>query len=159
MQGVGKWSNPTYNELNGEFATDRNGTTIGNETVFRLTFKVSDNSKSSFEISLKNIAASNGESDIKVEDIKTEISVSGNSSGNIIPDENNTNDPFISVDEPTQKDGPENNKVANNNSIENTNQVIPDTGSSSSILAVLIAVAGILSIISFVRMRKNEERV
>ena len=147
MQGVGKWSNPTYNELNGEFATDRNGTTIGNETVFRLTFKVSDNSKSSFEISLKNIAASNGESDIKVEDIKTEISVSGNSSGNIIPDENNTND------------GPENNKVANNNSIENTNQVIPDTGSSSSILAVLIAVAGILSIISFVRMRKNEERV
>lgn len=162
MQGVGKWSNPTYNELNGEFATDRNGTTIGNETVFRLTFKVTNNSKSNFEISLKNIVASNGDVDIKAEDIKTEMRVSGNSSsndGNIIPIENNTNDPFISLDEPTEKDGQVNNKVGDKNSIENTNQVMPDTGSSSSVLAVLIATAGLLSIVSFVRMRKNEERM
>lgn len=163
MQGVGKWSNPTYNELNGEFATDRNGTTIGNETVFRLTFKVTNSSKSNFEISLKNIVASNGDIDIKAEDIKTEMSVSGGNSssddGNIIPVENNTNDPFISVDDPTEKDGIGNNKVGNNNAIENTNQVMPDTGSSSSVLAVLIAAAGLLSIVSFVRMKKNEERM
>lgn len=158
MQGVGKWSSPSYNELNGEFATDRNGNTIGNETIFRITFKVTEQSKQDFEISLKNISASNGNEDIKIEDVKTEMSLKNTTSNpdDIIPtnpNENNTNDPFISIDDPETPNGVGNN--ISNGTL--TNQTIPDTGSSNSMLAVLIGVAGILAVVSFVRMRKNEE--
>ncbi len=156
MQGVGKWSSPSYNELNGEFATDRNGNTIGNETMFRITFKVTEQSKQNFEISLKNISASNGNEDIKIEDIKTEISLEDDD--NIIPTDpsgNNTNGPFI--DDPETPNGVGNN-IVNGNGIL-TNQTIPDTGSSNSMLAVFIGVAGILAVVSFIKMRKNEERI
>lgn len=158
MQGVGKWSSPSYNELNGEFATDRNGNTIGNETMFRITFKVTEQSKQNFEISLKNISASNGNEDIKIEDIKTEISLKDDD--NIIPTDpsgNNTNGPFI--DDSETPNGVGNNIVNGNGNGILTNQTIPDTGSSNSMLAVFIGVAGILAVVSFIKMRKNEERI
>ena len=121
-----------------------------------IQFKVTEQSKQNFEISLKNISASNGNEDIKIEDIKTEISLEDDD--NIIPTDpsgNNTNGPFI--DDPETPNGVGNN-IVNGNGIL-TNQTIPDTGSSNSMLAVFIGVAGILAVVSFIKMRKNEERI
>lgn len=148
MEGKGEWSKPTYNEANGEFVTDRNGYAEEDETVFTITFKVEEESKQNLEIILTNISASNGNEDLKVDEINVRVTVESSADDdNIIP--RDLDDPFI-------EDG---NETENKNgNVAQTNQTMPDTG-SSNVVVILIAVATVAAIVSFVRMKKIEERM
>lgn len=157
MNEKGEWSKPTYNEVNGKLVTDRNGYATENETAFTMTFKVKEESKESLKIVLSNITASNGNEDIKIEDINTTISVK-DGTGNILPpdeDNNNTNDPFIS-EEPTGTNQIKDGDITSNNTT--TEKDMPDTGSSNLIIT-LVTIAGVATIVSFVRMKKANEQV
>lgn len=148
MEGKGTWANPTYNEENGKLVTERNGYATSNETVFTMVFKVKQESKENLEIVLSNVSASNGDQDIKVDDINTTVSVKED----ILPDNDKKDEPFISEN------------TTGENSVNNTtdNKVVsgkdmPDTG-SSNVVVILVAIATIATAVSFVRMQKaNKE--
>lgn len=152
MERQGEWAKPTYNELNGEFVTERSDYTKSNETIFTITFKVKEDSKQNLEIAIRNITASNGVKDIETSDAVTRVTVMS-----IVPDEkpdDNTNKPNGTTQDPELVMGEDNNK--NNNKVS-SDKDLPDTGISNTMVPVSIAVISIIAVASFIKMRKIDE--
>lgn len=106
MEGENTWATPSYNDANGKFATDRGDYGASDETVFKITFKVKEESKQNLTITLVEASASNGKDEVKLKDIKTNITV-----------KNGTTNP----DNPNPNTNTSNNNTSDNNNTTNTN--------------------------------------
>jgi hypothetical protein len=60
------WAKPTYNKESKKFVMDREALSKDNENIFKIRFKVNDNSTKNPKISLKNLVGSNGNEEIQV---------------------------------------------------------------------------------------------
>ncbi len=110
MKGENSWSTPSLNEANGKLIVDRGSLVNKPETVFKMTFRVNEQSVENPTISLKNITVSGGEEDINVPDISKTITIQG---GTVTPDPTPT---------PDDNNQPENNNGDNANGNQNNNQ-------------------------------------
>lgn len=125
MEGENTWARPSYNDDNGKFATDRNDYATSDETVFKVTFKVKEQSKQNLTILLNEVAGSNGKDEVKLNNIKANITVKNGTSN---PEEPNpsTN---TTTDNTTNNNTVNNNKnnttssnnIVNNNTTNNSN--------------------------------------
>lgn len=130
FEGAENWSNPSYYDQSKKFATDRNDRTTSDETVFKITFKVKEESKDTINISLPTVSASNGKDEVKLTDIKTSVTLKKGTSDpdNPNPDQpkpdnpeqntNTTTDPKPNTN--TNNDNNNKNIIANN-TLKNTN--------------------------------------
>lgn len=156
MERQGEWAKPTYNELNGEFVTERGDYATNNEAVFKITFKVKEESKQNLEIAIRNITASNGVKDIESADATTRVTVMS-----IIPDEKpdtNPNTPNDTTQTPELVMGEDNNSNKNNNKVASEKD-LPDTGLSNTMVPVIIAMISIIAVLSFIKMRKIDKEI
>ena len=155
MEAQGKWTKPSYNEANRKFVTDRdNSYATKDETLFKITFKVKEESKKDITITLKDISASNGKEDIKTDNVSKAITIKdstvpdtkpgdgneGNNNGS-----NNGNNVGNNIGNNVGNNVGNNsgNNSSNNNSIYNNK--IPQAGENNGIIIfciiVLIAIA------------------
>ena len=131
MEAQGKWTKPSYNEANGKFATDRdNSYATKDETLFKITFKVKEESKKDITITLKDISASNGKEDIKTDNVSKVITIKNATVPDTKPGDNNDGNNA-------------GNNASNNNSIYNNK--IPQAGENNTMIIfciiILIAIA------------------
>lgn len=113
MEGKNGWSNPSYNEDNGKFVLDRSSFALTNETMIQVTFKVKEQAKKNVNITMKNIAISDGNQEATIADSVVAIAVKDGSSNN---DNNNNNDNNGN----NGNDNMINNNTIANNTITNT---------------------------------------
>ncbi len=147
MEAQGKWTKPSYNEANGKFATDRdNSYATKDETLFKITFKVKEESKKDITITLKDISASNGKEDIKTDNVSKVITIKNATVPDTKPGDNNDgNNAGNNVGNNIGNNVGNNsgNNTSNNNSIYNNK--IPQAGENNTMIIfciiILIAIA------------------
>lgn len=154
MEAQGKWTKPSYNEANGKFVTDRdNSYATKDETLFKITFKVKEESKKDITITLKDISASNGKEDIKTDNVSKAITIKDSTVPDTKPGDgnegnngsNNGNNVGNNIGNNVGNNVGNNsgNNSSNNNSIYNNK--IPQAGENNGIIIfciiVLIAIA------------------
>lgn len=137
MEGENTWARPSYNDDNGMFATDRNDYATNDETVFKITFKVKEQSEKKLTITLNDIAGSNGKDEVKLNNIKANITVKNGTStpDDPKPDTNTTKDDNTNTSTNTNTNN-NNNNTANdnkNNTTNNNNSVNNNTNSNSNV--------------------------
>lgn len=133
MSGQNSWANPSYNEANGKLVTDRGSLTSSDETVFKITFKVKENSKANTTITLKDIAVSNGMEEIKVANLTKTIDIKTASPAP--KPENTTNTTNTNTTNTTPTNSTNNNGGNNNtnqNSTNNNGNGSSGTGTNNS---------------------------
>lgn len=83
IEGLNNWETPSngssYNVENGKIAITKSGFAKDNETVIRITFSVTEESKKDLDVTLKEISLSDGTGILKVEDISKSITVKNGS--------------------------------------------------------------------------------
>lgn len=112
-----KWARPSYNENNGKFATDRDDYGTGDEVIFKITFKVKEQSKENLTITVSEIAGSNGKDEVKLNNIKTDISLK---KVDPKPDDPKPDDPKPDDPKPNTNTNTDNNNTTTNNNTTNT---------------------------------------
>ena len=134
MEGQNKWARPSYNENNGKFATDRDDYGTSDEIIFKITFKVKDQSKENLTITINEVAGSNGKDEVKLNDIKTGITVKN---GTLTPDEPKPDEPKPNTNTNTDNNNTTNNTVNNNknNTTNNDNSNKNTVNKSNNIIA------------------------
>lgn len=134
MEGQNKWARPSYNENNGKFATDRDDYGTSDEVIFKITFKVKDQSKENLTITINEVAGSNGKDEVKLNDIKTGITVKN---GTLTPDEPKPDEPKPNTNTNTDNNNTTNNTVNNNknNTTNNDNSNKNTVNKSNNIIA------------------------
>ncbi len=79
MEGQNNWETPTslvsYNSENGKIAITRATVSKNNEVIFKMVFKVKEESKENATIKLKNITIADGDKPYKIDLIKKDIIV------------------------------------------------------------------------------------
>lgn len=79
MEGQNNWETPTslvsYNPENGKIAITRATVSKNNEVIFKMVFKVKEESKENATIKLKNITIADGDKPYKIDLIKKDITV------------------------------------------------------------------------------------
>lgn len=140
MEGQNKWARPSYNENNGKFATDRDDYGTSDEVIFKITFKVKDQSKENLTITINEVAGSNGKDEVKLNDIKTGITVKNGTStpDEPKPDEPKPEDPKPNTNTNTDNNNTTNNTVnndKNNNTTNNNNSNKNTVNKSNNIVA------------------------
>lgn len=115
LEGQNSWATPSYNENNGKFATDRGDYGTGDETIFKIIFKVKEESQKNVVITLVEASGSNGKDEVELKDIKTAITVKD---GITKPDNPNTN---TSTDNNTTNNNTTNSNTVNNDKNNTTN--------------------------------------
>lgn len=125
------WSKPSYNEKSQKFATDRDGYGKDDETVFKVTFKVKEEAKENLVIELSEASASNGEDEVKLEGIKTSVTVK---SGTSKPDDSKPDDqkPDINTSTDDNNTNTNTNTNNNNNNTQNTNSNKDDKNTNTN---------------------------
>lgn len=178
IQGVNGWETPTtglsYNESNGKFVITKSEFGKNDETIFKLTFTVKNESKQSYTITLKDMSLADGITLAKVDD-KSIIIKEGNQIPNPQPgdDSNTGNDSKPGDDSNIGNDSkPGDNSNTSNNSrpgddsntsnnisdVDNTvaNNRIPKAGKRKLInpisIGIIIISAGI---IFFIKIKKD----
>lgn len=131
MEGQNKWARPSYNEDNGKFATDRDDYGTSDEVIFKITFKVKEQSKENLTVTLNEVAGSNGKDEVKLNNIKTDITVKNGISNpdNPKPEEPNTN---TSTDNTNTTNNNTVNNDKNNNTNNNANNNIANTSNNTT---------------------------
>ena len=140
MEGQNGWESPSvgssYNEANGKIAITRNGLGKNDETIFKITFKVKEETKKNLLITLRNISLADGTSPLSVKQVYKNITIqegTDNPVPNPTPDDNDNQLPVI----------PDTNNT--NNDIA-PDEKLPQTGVSNTLvgvgLATTIAIAG-----------------
>lgn len=192
--GQNGWS-MTYNDAEGIMLLENNALIKDNGALFKVTFKVKENSKPNLTIRLKDITAAGAGDEISVVNVEKAIVIksdssnnggnnsgdnSGSNSGDNNDDSNNdsnNNNNNSNNNEnnngESSNNGSNNNGNANGNNNQNTisntddkNQTgnttdesknnvvkIPQTGENDTIIFVLIGVATVLAVISFIRLK------
>ncbi len=188
IEGRNEWETPTngltFNEENGKIAITKSGFAKKNETIFKITFKVKEQSAKNPTITLKNITASGGiaTGDIPVADmtktitVKTPVTPANNTvntntntntntnPGTVIKPTNNTN-----TNTNTNAGATNENKAPTNPS---TNSTIVATTSNSStqpdsvktgilpktgatrVLLVVLGITAVVSVVFYIKMKK-----
>lgn len=125
FEGAENWATPSYYDQSKKFATDRADRTTSDESVFKITFKVKDQSKDTINISLPTVSASNGKDEVKLTNIKTSVTLKKESSkpDNPNPDNPNPDQPKPDNPNPDQPkpEDPKPNTNTNTNPKPNTN--------------------------------------
>lgn len=79
IEGTKSWETPSigssYNKENGKIAITRNGFGKENETIIKITFRVTEESKKDLTVKLKDVALSDGEEIVKIDEIAKDIKV------------------------------------------------------------------------------------
>lgn len=151
MEPQGDWTKPSYNEANRKFAIDRdNNYATKDETMFTITFKVKSDSKKDITIALKDIVASNGKEDIKVDNVSKSITIKNSTVPDKKPD-NTVSDNNIGNNTGNNVGNNSGNKVNNNNSIFNGK--IPQTGENSPIIIFCIIALIAVVVVYFVKIK------
>ncbi len=132
MSGQNSWANPSYNEANGKLVTDRGSLTSSDETVFKITFKVKENSKSNTTITLKDIAASNGIEEIKVSNLTKTINIKSATTEPNPKPENTTNTTNTTNNGNTNTSNNNGGGNSNNNTSQNSNTNNGNGGSGTN---------------------------
>ena len=125
LEGESKWARPSYNEDNGKFATDRDDYGTTDEVMFKIFFKVKEQSKENLTITVSDIAASNGKDEVRLDAIRTNVKVK-NGSPNTPDDKPSTN---TSVNNTTTNN---NTTAVNNTSSNNTTNNNGNNGNNNS---------------------------
>lgn len=176
MEAQGNWTKPAYNAENGKLVVDRNDEyATTEEVVTKITFKAKENiNANDVKIALKDISSSNGIGDIFSEDANTTVKIKNPGSENPGGNTNNTNQdqnkPGNTSNNGSANTGDLNtNKnsstAINNNQNSNSNKtikantsdnlkngVLPNAGTTSIVLGVILLVIAIALII-YARIR------
>lgn len=169
MEAQGNWTKPSYNEANGKFVTDRdNNYATKDETVFKIIFKVKDESKKDITITLKDIVASNGKEDIKTDNASKAITIKNSTVPDTKPGDNNEgNNTGNNVGNNIGNNTGNNvgNNVGNNTSKNNSiyNNKIPQAGENNGIIIFCIIVLIAIVATYFVKIKiinkKSEKEI
>lgn len=173
---VSNWDTPIYNIANGKFASVRSDATCSNETqnvaIIKLTVK--DNvTVGTTNISLTNIASSNGESTISSSNTSTTLNIVTNNSNTPSSDSNSNNNNNNSNNNNSTNNNNNNNNQNNSSNINNNNQNnssninnntsnnssssnsnLPQTGEYDFIIIFAILLFTIICVYSFVNYKK-----
>lgn len=124
MDGQSKWATPSYNDNNGKFATDRDDYGTSDEVIFKITFKVKEQSKENLTITLNDVAGSNGKDEVKLNNIKTDISLkkADPKPDNPKPDNPKPDNPKPDDPKPNNNTTSDNNNTTTNNNTVNNNK-------------------------------------
>lgn len=83
IEGLNNWETPvngsSFNVENGKIAITKSGFAKENETIIRITFQVTEESKKDLNVTLKEISLSDGTGIVKVEEISKSITVKNGS--------------------------------------------------------------------------------
>ena len=120
MKGENTWADPSYFDDTRIFVTDRGDYTTNEETVFKIKFKVKEQSKKNLVIKLKEVSASDGNNEEKLTNIATNITVK-NGASNPGSDTNTTNNNTTTNNTNTNNNNNNNNNNSNKNNSINTN--------------------------------------
>lgn len=123
MEGQNGWETPsngsTFNEENGKIGITRNGVGKNNETIFKMTFQVKEESKQNLVVSLSDIVISDGTVPFKISNVFQIITVTEktqNSNYNVgdnkQPDSNKTPNVNTNSNTTTKTPSNENKKTA-----------------------------------------------
>lgn len=123
MEGQNGWETPsngsTFNEENGKIGITRNGVGKNNETIFKMTFQVKEESKQNLVVSLSDIVISDGTVPFKISNVFQIITVTEktqNSNSNVgdnkQPDSNKTPNVNTNSNTTTKTPSNENKKTA-----------------------------------------------
>ena len=148
MEGQNGWETPingsSYNKANGKMVLTRNGLGTNAETIFKITFKVKEESKQNLMIALKNITVADGYSPAKVTSAYKNITIKGGIKNPVpTPDDN---------DSSTTKN-PDTNKD------DTKKGLLPNAGSETFFWVVFI-IGTILLIVAttfYIKMKKIKE--
>lgn len=103
-KGDNTWDTPEYHKESGLFIIDREDRGKSTETLFKMIFRVNESSTKNPTISISNIEASNGENDLKTNNVSVSITVSDKST---TPSVSPTTSPTVTPSqEPTQSPKP-----------------------------------------------------
>ena len=155
MEAQGKWTKPSYNEANGKFVTDRdNSYATKGETLFKITFKVKEESKKDITITLKDISASNGKEDIKTDNVSKVITIKNATVPDTKPGDNNDgNNAGNNIGNNVGNNAGNNvgNNTSNNNSIYNNK--IPQAGENNTMIIFCIIMLIVIATTYFMKIR------
>ncbi len=187
IEGVNGWETPTkgssYNEANGKFVITKNGLGKNDETIFKLTFTVKNESKQNVVISLKDMTLADGIAPAKTDATSKSITIKdgtqnpdqkpgdgSNTDNNQKPgDSSNTDNnqkPGDGSNTGNSSNNNNNQKPGNNTNTTNiiskgdntiTNQKIPKTGNKSSIVIIGIGITIVIAILLLIKMKFIKE--
>ena len=148
MEGQNGWESPSvgssYNEANGKIAITRNGLGKNDETIFKITFKVKEETKKNLLVTLRNITLADGTSPLSVKQVYKNITIqegTDNPVPNPTPDDNDNTLPVI----------PNTNNTVTNDTAPDTK--LPQTGVSNVFIVVGIVATLTIAVVCFVKMR------
>lgn len=180
------WAKPTYNKESKKFVMDREDLSKDDENIFKIRFKVNDNSAKNPKVSLKNLVGSNGNEDINTSDVtisvnvNTEAVVNPTTSPSTEPSSSPTTSPTTSPTiKPTQS--PSSNNNSNNNNSNNNNnggssnnssknndtkkittsnssESLPFTGNENIVIGILCIAIAALATISFIKIKEINKK-
>lgn len=181
MEAQGKWTKPSYNDENGKLVLDRNdGYATTEETMFKVTFKAKEDiSVNDTKIAIKEISSSNGITDIFSAETTTTIKIknpgpvnpgegdkpntnttpggnttgntsNNNNKGNTTTNNNNKNNVGTDTNKGTTTN--DNKTIKANTSDNLKNGVLPNAGTTSIVLGVILLVIAVALII-YTRIR------
>lgn len=161
MVPQGDWTKPSYNEANGKFVTDRDKNyATKDESVFKIIFKVKEESKKDLTISIKDISASNGKEDIKTDNVSKVITIKNSTVPDTKPgDSNEGNNIGNNIGNNVG------NNVGNNTNKNNSiyNNKIPQAGEKNGIIIFCIIVLIAIVATYFVKIKiinkKSEKEI
>ncbi len=172
MSGADNWSNPSYNEANGKFITDRSGLTKTDESVAKVTFKVKSTAASTTSVKLNSVEVSGGDGVFKLGESTTTINVKNgtstenpgtNSNTTTDNNKNNTSINNVSNSTVTNKTNSTSNTINTANKNTTTNQVkkqnvtpgkLPKAGIGSQIVIGILVIAIIVATIFLIKYKK-----
>lgn len=147
MEGQNGWETPavgsSYNENNGKIAITRSGLGKNDETIFKITFKVKEETKKNLLVSLRNISVADGTSPLNVKQVYKNITIQGGTENPVpdpIPDDNDNTLPVIP-------------NTNNTNGDTTPDKKLPQTGVSNVLLVVGIVATITVAVVCFVKMR------
>ena len=150
MEGQNGWETPangvSYNEANGKMAITRSGLGKDDEIIFKMTFKVNDQSKKNLKITLKDITVADGTAPAKISLAYKNITIKDGVQEPETDDKNNNT--TNSVENTTI-----NNSLGNNSTDNIKEGDLPQTGESGVILIASIGVILVIAIILYIRMQ------
>lgn len=147
MEGQNGWETPavgsSYNENNGKIAITRSGLGKSDETIFKITFKVKEETKKNLLVLLRNITLADGTSPVNVKQVYKNITIQGGTENPVpdpTPDDNDNTLPVIP-------------NTNNTNGDTTPDEKLPQTGVSNVFLVVGIVATITVAVVCFVKMR------
>lgn len=157
MEGENGWKDPSsgssYDESNGKISINRDGLGKNDETAFRMTFKVKEESKQNIIIILKDVTVEDGQQLVRIGNVYKNATVKGGtSSQDVLPTIEDTD---INMNTITSTNSSTNSttNTAGNKTMGNTikDGVLPKAGNDSVIFMIIICMVVILAVSLFVK--------